>query len=208
MTEHAIEHWGAVFKGYPDYSTEMHPAKFADAIWNLLDDADLQDECSFSASFPKSIMAESSVLSEEQAEAATSILYRAFHNHFFNRAGRNGAKIGLPSVAAAVVFSAIEFLEEALENGRTLIAYRNRHKDFLNALAQLGEEIYGERQYHDNFYTHLGRRLSQVVMGEELVDGAREFVVSGLKYKAVEQAVAEQLVYFIGCGTGFPRCGG
>lgn len=204
VTDKMIEHWGATFKGYPNFSQKMYPQVFAEAIDRLVADTSLSDECRFSASVAATLKSNHPDMTDGQAEAVIALMYRCFRDHFIGRAGSAGEKVGMPKVAASLVLSALDFLEEAQENGRTIIAYRNRHADFLNALAQIGEEIYGKRQYHDEFYTHLGRRLSQVVVGEGLGGERAVFSVERKTYEAVELAVAEQLVYFIGCGTEGP----
>ncbi|ASY45384.1 hypothetical protein CJD35_13775 [Sphingobium xenophagum] len=202
MSELSIEHWGLGYKGPASYNDKIMSGRMQDAIAKLVCVGNLEAEQRVSAAITDQIAGESGV-TQEQAEYLAHLLYRCLHSAFVRKAGRNGKSAGLPEVAVGVVFAAIDYLEEGLPNNRTMIAYRNRHNDFLRALGDLGEKLYGERQYNDAFYTYLGRKISQFALGNGLVD-TEEVCALGKIYPAIEQAVAEQIIYFIGCGAEGP----
>lgn len=109
----------------------------------------------------------------------------------------------VPEIAAHLSYQAVELLEEAF-SPRGMIAYRNRHHAFIEAMAEFAEEANGGIAGNMDFYGKLGRQVAQAVLDHKTVTAAPRFVPSGVDYERISTAAMEQMVYFIRAGADGP----
>jgi len=117
--------------------------------------------------------------------------------------GKVRADATVPEIAAHLSYQAVELVEEAFFP-RGMMAYRNRHHDFIEAMAEFAEEANGGVAGNMDFYGKLGRQVAQAVLDHKIVSTAPRFVPSGVDYEAITTAAMEQMVYFIRAGEAGP----
>lgn len=109
----------------------------------------------------------------------------------------------VPEVAANLAYQAVTLVEEAF-SPRGMQAYRNRHHDFIAAMAEFAEEANGSVAGNMNFYSKLGRQVAQAVLDHNIVSPEPRLVPSAVVYQAITDAALEQMVYFIRAGKDGP----
>jgi hypothetical protein len=109
----------------------------------------------------------------------------------------------VPEVAATLACDAVTLLEEAF-SPRGMQAYRNRHRDFIDAMAEFAEQANGGIAGHMDFYGKLGRQVAQAVLDHNIAPSGPELAPVSIHYPEITAAAMEQMVYFIRAGEDGP----
>ena len=141
-------------------------------------------------------------LSPDQRYHFVRSILNAVDGAVYDRAyGRNG-KNRIPEAAFAIVRHAIELIIESGPTGRTMIAYRNRHHDFLEALAELALLASGNMQANGDFYTALGKQVAHAALDHDTGRVFPRLAPEPYEHETIVEAAFEKLVYFIGAESG------
>lgn len=126
----------------------------------------------------------------DQAEAVIDVALRAMQSLVDREIGGRERIGALPRLAAQVASAALEVIGEAMPNGRTLQAYRNRHTDFVKELAAFAESVAYEDHRHGGFYHELGKQVAHAVLEHRKCDrcGARPLSRRARGQEAIAQA--------------------
>lgn len=117
--------------------------------------------------------------------------------------GKKRPNATVPEVCAKMILAAIGLVENAFEGGG-IQAFRNRHRDFIEAMAEFAAEANGSVKGNQSFYEQLGRRIAREVLEHELAEPRPLLAPQGVEYREIEIAAVTQLVYFIQVGEGGP----
>lgn len=110
----------------------------------------------------------------------------------------------VPEAAAEMVVLALRLLGSAFSNDG-IRAFRNRHSEFIEGMAQFAEEANGAPHGNADFYSALGRQVARYVLDHKLDGDPRpKLAPSGQCYEVIEVAALTQLVYFIQSGEEGP----
>lgn len=109
----------------------------------------------------------------------------------------------VPEVASSLAKASAELLATAFDGGG-IRTYRNRHKDFLEALAALAVEAEGASIANATFYQRLGMQVARHVLDHVHLSPEPQLAPSVTTQGLIEQVALEQLVYFIQCGESGP----
>lgn len=155
----------------------------------------------------KSLTLEASV-NTEQAEALLDIVLRSVKRAVRSSDWRLGygktrSDATIPSVAAALFVSAIDLLAVPFSSDG-IRSYRNRHHDFIEAMADFSNEAAGGVVEYEDFYRDLGKQVAQVVLDHKIIRPEPQLAPRSCDLEKIADAVFEQLVYFVQCGDSGP----